>query len=271
MTQSMNTLSGTNLWHISHIRNRNIFLPYSPFHWGWYHFFDTLLSWHFWQTCWLSDTQRDAHRQNLEGISMKFFPARSQGCKERPMIGPLPVVAPLGVGLDGSAVHLHPIGPTHPVPQLCLRPHLEREREKLAWPYSGQQRKLPLFLDMVVVFVIALCLCRFWPLVDILERWAKRWSSCPPEEDDFIKDRFCQLQPHSAVYSIVHPKWSTTFCLSQPTGPGSPTGCFLTTREQDLKITCRVQAEQARGKSSPGQGFGAGEGGGLVCFLAIRI
>lgn len=136
---------------------------------------------------------------------------------------------------------------------------------KFTWPYSGQQRKLPLFLDMVVVLVRALCLCRFWPLVDILERWAKRWSSCPPEEDDLIKDRFCQLQPHSAVYRIVHPKWLTTSCLSQPTGPGSPTGCFLSTREQDLEITCRVQAEQAGRKSGPGQGF---EG---FCFLAVRI
>lgn len=255
MTQSVYTLSGTNLLHTSHIRSRKIFLPYSPFHWGWYHFFYTLLSWHFWQICWLSDTQRDPHRQNLEGRGMKFFPARSQGCKERPMIRPLPVVAPLGVGLDASAVHLHPIGPTHPVPQLCPRPHLDGERGKFTWPYSGQQRKLPLFLDMVVVLVRALCLCRFWPLVDILERWAKRWSSCPPEEDDLIKDRFCQLQPHSAVYRIVHPKWLTTSCLSQPTGPGSPTGCFLFTREQDLEMTCRVQAEQAGRKSGPGQGF----------------
>ena len=88
MTQSMYTLSGTNLLHTSHIRNRKIFLPYSPFHWGWYHFFYTLLNGHFWQTCWLSDTQQDAHRQNLGGRGMKFFPARSQGCKGRPVIGP---------------------------------------------------------------------------------------------------------------------------------------------------------------------------------------
>ena len=131
MTQSVCTLSGTNLLHTSRITSRKIFLPYSPFHWGWYHFFYTLLSWHFWQICWLSDTQWDAHRQNVEGRGMKFFPARSQGCKERPMIGPLPVVAPLGVGLDGSAVHLHPIGPPHPVPQLCPRPHLDKGKARL--------------------------------------------------------------------------------------------------------------------------------------------
>ena len=259
MTQSMYTLSGTNLLHTSHIRNRKIFLPYSPFHWGWYHFFYTLLNWHFWQTCWLSDTQRDAHRQNLGGRGMKLFPARSQECEGRPVIGPLPVAAPLSVGLEGSAVHLHPTGPTgptHPMSQLCTRPHLDRERGKLTWPYSGQQRKLPLFLDVVVVVVIALCLCSFQPLVDILERWAKRWSSCPPEEEDLIKDRLCQLQPHSAVYSLVHSKWSTTSCPSQPTGPGSPTGHVLSTREQDLEITCRVQAEQAGGKSGPGHSFG---------------
>lgn len=166
-----------------------------------------------------------------------------------------PVAAPLSVGLEGSAVHLHPTGPTHPMPPLSTRPHLDRERGKLTWPYSGQQRKLPLFLDVVVVVVIALCLCSFQPLVDILERWAKRWSSCPPEEDDLIKDRLCQLQPHSVVYSLVHSKWSTTSCLSQPTGPGSPTGHVLSTREQDLEITCKVQAEQAGGKSGPGQGF----------------
>lgn len=170
MTQSMYTLSGTNLLHTSHIRNRKIFLPYSPFHWGWYHFFYTLLNWHFWQMCWLSDTQWDAHRQNLEGRGMKFFPARSQGYEERPVIGPLPVVAPLSVGLEGSAVHLHPIGPTHPMPQLSTRPHLDRERGKLTWPYSGQQRKLSSFLDVVVVVVIALCLYSFRPLVDMLKR-----------------------------------------------------------------------------------------------------
>ena len=139
MTQSVYTLSGTNLLHTSHIRSRKIFLPYSPFHWWWYHFFYTLLSWHFWQICWLSDTQRDPHRQNLEGRGMKFFPARSQGCKERPMIGPLPVVAPLGLGLDGSAVHLHPIGPTHPVPQLCPRPHLDGERESSPDPIQANK------------------------------------------------------------------------------------------------------------------------------------
>ena len=143
--------------------------------------------------CLLSDTKLDARRQNLEGRGMRFSPERPQGLQERPMVGLLPKVAwiswaPEGVlGCEGSAIHLHPITPTSPSTTARLPGDIWAEgKGELTWAHTGHGN-FHEFLDMLVVVVTVICPCGPLHLLDILERWAKRWSSYPPDEDDLNK------------------------------------------------------------------------------------
>lgn len=158
---------------------------------------------------------------------MRFFPGRTQEQWRRLMVRPAPKVVWVSgssEGCWGSPVCLHPIRP----PLVTATDHFWRT-EEFPKPTQANKWDFSKFLNMAMAVVTVMCV------------WWDIW--CPCFSSAFWKDgQREEIMPSTWEWPQQSQALLLPASLSDlqdcPPQKNQPLGCFLSTQEKDLEVTC---------------------------------